>query len=112
MIRFRPPVPEELPHGTNFFDHIQVELGDQKLVFILRGFGNDLAARIDDALVIETLFRPTKGARLMMDQRLTRDGQIIARVNVQAVCIDMTGRVKRAPNWMTQLWAPKIVSPS
>lgn len=92
--------------------HHEIATHDEPTAFAVRRMNIefDLAARIDDALVVETIYRPSKGARLMMDQRLLRGEETIARVNVQAVCIDLSGRVKRAPKWMTELWLPKVIS--
>tara|TARA_R110002073_G_scaffold43462_2_gene120995 strand:+ start:21662 stop:22120 length:459 start_codon:yes stop_codon:yes gene_type:complete len=68
------------------------------------------AAKVDDALVVETIYRPQQGARLMMDQVLRRDGEIIASAAVQAVCMDPAGRAKRPPKSMAQAWLPYVVA--
>ncbi|MDG2044826.1 MAG: YbgC/FadM family acyl-CoA thioesterase [Maricaulis sp.] len=94
--------------------HHEIATHDEPTAFAVRRMNIefDLAARIDDALVVETIYRPSKGARLMMDQRMLRGDETIARVSVQAICIDLTGRVKRAPKWMTKLWLPKVITPA
>jgi acyl-CoA thioester hydrolase len=66
------------------------------------------AARVDDALVVETVFRPQKGPRLMMEQTLMRGEEIITRARVEAVCIDGGGRIKRPPKWMITAWTPYV----
>ena len=67
------------------------------------------AARVDDALVVETRYRPQKGPLLMMEQSLFRDGEQIASASVEAVCIDPRGRAKRPPRWMMKAWAPYVI---
>tara|TARA_R110001606_G_scaffold101760_5_gene223312 strand:+ start:1706 stop:2164 length:459 start_codon:yes stop_codon:yes gene_type:complete len=68
------------------------------------------AARGDDALVVETIYRPQQGARLMLDQVLRRDGDIIATAAVQAVCMDPSGRAKRPPKSMALAWLPYVMA--
>ena len=70
------------------------------------------AARVDDALVVETIYRPQQGARLMLDQVLRRDGDIIATAAVQAVCMDPSGRAKRPPKSMALAWLPYVMAES
>ena len=67
------------------------------------------AAKVDDALVVETIYRPQQGARLMLDQVLRRDGEIVATAAVQAVCMDPSGRAKRPPKSMAQAWLPYVM---
>ncbi|WP_417496466.1 YbgC/FadM family acyl-CoA thioesterase [Maricaulis sp.] len=68
------------------------------------------AAKVDDALVVETIYRPQQGARLMLDQVLRRDGEIVATAAVQAVCMDPSGRAKRPPKSMAQAWLPYVLA--
>lgn len=68
------------------------------------------AAKVDDALVVETTYRPQQGARLMMEQVLTRGAEVIATASVQAVCMDAAGRAKRPPRSMAQVWLPFVVT--
>jgi acyl-CoA thioester hydrolase len=57
----------------------------------------DAAARIDDALVVHTLFEEVRGPRLLIRQRITRAEASIARADVQAACIRPDGRARRPP---------------
>ena len=65
-----------------------------------------------DPLVVETIYRPQQGARLMLDQVLRRDGDIIATAAVQAVCMDPSGRAKRPPKSMALAWLPYVMAES
>lgn len=68
------------------------------------------AARVDDVLIVETFYRPQKGARLMIGQRICRAGETIATADVEAVCIDGAGRAKRPPREMAARWAGYVIS--
>lgn len=52
-------------------------------------------ARIDEALVVRTLYRAAKGPRLKIEQLIVRGGEALCRAEVEAVCIDLTGRPRR-----------------
>jgi acyl-CoA thioester hydrolase len=55
------------------------------------------AARIDDALTILTALEMASGARMRFAQSLIRGQETISTATVEACCISMTGRAKRAP---------------
>jgi acyl-CoA thioester hydrolase len=52
-------------------------------------------ARIDDALVVRTLYDTVKGPRLMISQTIERDGDVLCRAGVTVVCIHLDGRPRR-----------------
>ncbi|CAN5143780.1 tol-pal system-associated acyl-CoA thioesterase [soil metagenome] len=52
-------------------------------------------ARIDDALVVRTTYDAIKGPRLMISQTVERDGDVLCRAAVTAVCIHLDGRPRR-----------------
>jgi acyl-CoA thioester hydrolase len=54
-------------------------------------------ARIDDALVVRTTYDSARGARLSVMQSITRGDALIAEAVVEACCISLNGRAKRAP---------------
>ncbi len=55
------------------------------------------AARIDDALVVKSMFETIKGPRIFIRQDIERDGETLVRAEVQVCCISLTGRPKRPP---------------
>jgi len=55
------------------------------------------AARIDDALEVQTEFTDARGVRLNAAQRILRDETLIASAAVEVVCINPEGRVRRPP---------------
>lgn len=91
--------------------HSELAAQESPIAFAVRRMNLEFvkAARVDDALVVETAYRPQKGARLMLQQRLLRGEELIASADVEAVCIDADGRAKRPPAWMRQAWAERIV---
>ena len=52
-------------------------------------------ARIDDALVVRTLYEAVKGPRLLIRQSVERGGEVLCRAEVTAVCIHLDGRPRR-----------------
>lgn len=54
-------------------------------------------ARIDDALLVRTRYRALKGARIIIDQELQRGGERLLTAEVEAVCLTLDGRPRRAP---------------
>jgi acyl-CoA thioester hydrolase len=68
-------------------------------------------AKIDEALIVETLYRPNKGPRLRMEQSIHRGDETLCSAKVEAVIIDPAGRPKRPPKWMIDIWTP-VVQPA
>lgn len=52
-------------------------------------------ARIDDALIVRTLYDRVRGPRLLISQSITRDDQVLCAATVTAVCIHPDGRPRR-----------------
>lgn len=69
------------------------------------------AARIDDALTVITTYRTVKGARLLIDQRVERQGELIASAAVEAVCITPDGRPRKPPADMVERLKPYFAAP-
>lgn len=65
-------------------------------------------ARVDEALVVETVYRPNKGPRLRMDQTILRGKDTLCTAKVEAVIIDPAGRPRRPPKWMIEVWTPVV----
>lgn len=66
------------------------------------------AGRIDDALVVRTLFEAVKGPRLFIRQRITRGVDEIASADVEAACIRPDGRARRPPSEMALRLGPYL----
>lgn len=86
--------------------HSELAALDRPLAFAVRRMNVEFvsAAKVDDALIVETIYRPSKGARLMIDQTLTRDGAVIATAEVEAVCLGPGSRAVRPPKDLVARW--------
>ena len=69
------------------------------------------AARIDDALLVRTTYDRVKGPRLFISQRITRGDELLATADVEAACIDMSGRARRPPPGMAEQLTPYLAAP-
>jgi acyl-CoA thioester hydrolase len=54
-------------------------------------------ARIDDALLVKTVFETTRGPRIFIAQTLAKAGEILVTAKVQVCCISLTGRPRKPP---------------
>jgi acyl-CoA thioester hydrolase len=54
-------------------------------------------ARVDDALHVRTVYERIRGPRLFIRQRIVRREELIAAAEVEAACIDLTGRPRKPP---------------
>ncbi|WP_297513319.1 tol-pal system-associated acyl-CoA thioesterase [uncultured Caulobacter sp.] len=68
------------------------------------------AARIDDALVVRTLYERVEGVRLHVSQRITRGEELILEAKAIAVCISLSGRPRRPTPEMTAKLAPWLAA--
>ncbi|MGC1305357.1 MAG: YbgC/FadM family acyl-CoA thioesterase [Caulobacteraceae bacterium] len=66
------------------------------------------AARIDDALTVHTTFASVKGPRILIAQRIARHGETLATAEVQAACIDLSGRARRPPPELIAALRPRL----
>jgi acyl-CoA thioester hydrolase len=66
------------------------------------------AARVDDALVVRTLYREGRGVRIEAVQRIEKGGELIAEAEVEVVCIRLDGRPRRPPPELTVPLAPYL----
>ncbi|MGE0046740.1 MAG: YbgC/FadM family acyl-CoA thioesterase [Hyphomonadaceae bacterium] len=59
-------------------------------------------ARIDDALTVRTAYDAIRGPRFFITQEIRRGEEEIARAQVQACCISMTGKPRRPPAMLSE----------
>jgi acyl-CoA thioester hydrolase len=71
--------------------------GPSPLAFVVAGMNLRWLkpARIDDALIVRTLYERVQGPRLIIDQRITRGDETLCEAQVTAVCIHPDGRPRR-----------------
>jgi acyl-CoA thioester hydrolase len=88
--------------------HAELLEGDSPLAFVVSRM--ELAfvkpARIDDALVVRTLYEAVRGPRLIIRQAIERGGEVLTRAEVEAVCIHLDGRPRRPSRTLVEKVKP------
>lgn len=79
--------------------HTELLARDEPLAFAVRKMTTEwiAPARIDDLLEVRTRFIEVKGARMLIEQEMRREGALIARAGVEAACMNLEGRPRRLP---------------
>jgi acyl-CoA thioester hydrolase len=77
--------------------HAELLDGDEPTAFVVTRMGLEFLkpARIDDELVVRTLYQSARGARLFISQTVVRGDDLLCRAEVEVVCIHMDGRARR-----------------
>lgn len=91
----------ELHDGERASERLGFAVKDMKIDFIA-------PARIDDVVEVQTRFAGLKGARFLLEQKVTRDGQDLFTAELTAVLLDGEGRPRRLPKDMQALLAPLV----
>lgn len=88
--------------------HAELRDGDKPMAFVVSKMGLDFLkpARIDDELVVRTLYDAVKGPRLLISQTITRGDDVLCRAAVEVVCIHMDGRPRRPTQALREKVAP------
>ncbi len=79
--------------------HLELLKRTEPLAFAVRKMTTEWAspARIDDVLEVRTRFAGAKGARMFLSQEIWREQTLIARAEVEAVCMSLEGHPRRLP---------------
>ena len=79
--------------------HSELLAGENPTAFAVNRLTLDFLkpARIDDALLGETMFETVRGPRLFIAQKLERNGEVLVKAAVEVCCIGLTGRPKKPP---------------
>ena len=64
-------------------------------------------ARIDDVLLVSTRTRQLGGARVLLDQTISRDGAILIEANVKVAVISPDGKPMRMPKRVLEVLSPQ-----
>ena len=80
--------------------HTELRARAEPIAFVVRHMDIDFAkaARVDNALVVHTAYDRQAGARILVRQRIERDGELVAAAAVQVVCIRLDGRPVKPPS--------------
>ena len=92
--------------------HAELLDGDRPLAFVVSKMGLTFLkpARIDDALVVRTVYEAVKGPRLLINQVVERDGVALCRAEVEVVCIHMDGRPRRPTPALVEAVGPWLAA--
>jgi len=87
----------EMMRGLGF-DHSRVR-AESGIVFTVRrcNVAYNGAARLDDALTVETRVDKVAGATLSLRQLVRRAGEVLADLDVLVACVGENGRPRRVP---------------
>jgi len=74
-------------------------VAESGIVFTVRRLTADYRqpARLDDLLSVETRIVEIVGATLLLDQRVCRDGAVLAALDVLVACVGRDGKPRRVP---------------
>ena len=80
--------------------HTDLLARSEPLAFAVRKMTTEWVApaRIDDLLNVKTVFSEIRGARMGLEQEIWREETLIARAEVEAVCMALSGRPRRLPS--------------
>jgi len=81
---------------------------DTAFVVVRLEIGFRKPARIDDALLVRTSYDTVRGPRLIVHQRIERDGELLTTAEVEVVCIHLDGRPRRAPPELAEKIRPYL----
>ena len=105
----------EMMRGLGFaHSAIAAETGT---VFAVRRLAADYRrpARLDDLLSVDTRIVEIGGATLLLDQRICRNGAVLAALDVLVACIGPDGRPRRVPPGLRAALTapdPSLLAPS
>ena len=79
--------------------HSELLTRDEPLAFAVRKMTTEwlIPAKIDDLLEVRTRFVSAKGARMVLAQEIWREDALLARADVEAACMSVSGRPRRLP---------------
>ncbi len=79
--------------------HSEMLKRDEPLAFAVRKMTTEwlIPAKIDDLLEVRTRFVSAKGARMILAQEIWREDILLARAEVEAACMNLSGRARRLP---------------
>ncbi|RZJ03458.1 MAG: tol-pal system-associated acyl-CoA thioesterase [Brevundimonas sp.] len=92
--------------------HAELLDGDQPLAFVVSkmALAFQKPARIDDELVVRTLYESVRGVRLHILQTVTRGDEVLCRAEVEVVCIHMDGRPRRPTRALVEKVGPWLAA--
>ena len=79
--------------------HQQLLEYEPQLAFVVGHMEMDFITpgRVEDMFLVETAFTELRGARLVAEQRISRNGETLWQSHVLAALVDLDGRPRRMP---------------
>jgi acyl-CoA thioester hydrolase len=73
------------------------ELLVDQAAFVVRRMEVDYlrSAKVDDALLVRSLFDEMRGARMVINQKIERGGEVLATAHIHAALVGLDGRPRR-----------------
>jgi acyl-CoA thioester hydrolase len=95
------------------FEHSRI-YDETGVAFAVRRLSADYraAARLDDALTVETAIEAIGAATLSLDQQIRRDGETLVALDVLVACVGRDGRPRRVPPGLRAALACRAKSPA
>ena len=78
-------------------DHVELMKLDTAITLLSIKVNFVRAARIDDALLVRSIYTAIRGPRIEIEQTISRGAELVAEAEVTACCISLAGRAKRPP---------------
>ena len=90
--------------------HQQLLAYQPQLAFVVGHMEMDFLSpgQVEDILLVETVFTALRGARLVAEQRISRDGATLWQSHVLAAVVDLDGRPRRMPKEIAALITPHL----
>ncbi|MEL0150359.1 MAG: YbgC/FadM family acyl-CoA thioesterase [Parvibaculales bacterium] len=90
--------------------HLQLLEFEPQLAFVVGHMEMDFLSpgRVEDLLLVETIFTECRGARLTAEQRISREGETLWQAHVLAAVVDLDGRPRRMPKQLAAQMTPHL----
>ena len=90
--------------------HLQLLEFEPQLAFVVGHMEMDFLSPggVEDILLVETIFTECRGARLVAEQRISRDGETLWQSHVLAAVVDLQGRPRRMPKHIAEQMTPHL----
>ena len=90
--------------------HAELLDGDRPLAFVVSQMALKFLrpARIDDALIVRTVYESFKGVRLKVRQAVERDCETLCTADVEVICIHLDGRPRRPTPGLVEKIGPLL----
>ncbi len=88
--------------------HAMLRAGPSPVAFAVRRMEIEFLkpARLEDRLLVRSVFHPLRGAVLRMGQSIENGGETLLRADLDVACVTLDGRAARPPKALVNALAP------